>query len=253
MSAASNGTSGALRLIGGGAAAPVQLFLLPYAGGGASIFWPWAAHLTPAVQAFALQPPGREDRFHEAPIQELAPLVDALAADVLAVLDRPYVVFGHSLGALLAWELVRALRERGAPSPAHLFVSGSRPPHLLQPVRADERLSDEQFIGELEELNGTPPAVLANKELMELLLPMLRADFDLVDNYGYTGGAPLDCPVTALTGVNDERVNESVHRWGELVSRHFQVASFPGSHFYMHDQRRALAELINRAAAACIA
>lgn len=244
------GTAGAVRLISGADTAPVRLFLLPYAGGGAGVYRPWSEYLDDSVQAFALQPPGREDRFHEQPIADLDRLVAVLADEVVELLDRPWVVFGHSMGAVLAWALVRRLEQLGEPSPAHLFVSGSRPPHLLVQDRETYRLPDDEFLAELRELNGTPPAVLADEELMRLMMPLLRADFAVIDTYDYTHGTALRCPVTAVSGVDDDRVVTHLERWSELVDGPFDVARFPGDHFYVHDHRRDLAGLVNQVAAA---
>lgn len=240
----------AVRRICGEAGAQVQVFLLPYAGGGAGLFWPWAEHFAPAVQVFALQAPGREDRFLEPPVRRLAPLVEQFADELVEVVDRPWMVFGHSLGAVLAYELVRALVERGVPDPAHLFVSGSRPPHLLHREGQTHLLPDAEFIDKLRQLRGTPPAVLEHEALMELMMPMLRADFAILETYEHITRLPLHGPVTALSGLDDEPALSQLERWGELVDGPFDAVRFPGGHFYIHEHRRDIAELVNQAVAA---
>ncbi len=183
--------------------AEVRLFCFPHAGGGASLFHGWADRLPPAVEVCPVQLPGRETRFGEPPINRLGPLVGALAEALLPHLDRPFAFFGHSLGALIGFELARRLRRERGLEPVHLFASACAAPQRWGCVRPIHALPDAAFRKELRRLRGTAPAVLDNEELMEILLPALRADFALCETYAYGEDDPLSCPVTAVGGLRD--------------------------------------------------
>ena len=220
-----------------------RLFCFPYAGAGASTYVPWAGALRDlSIEVRAIQPPGRENRLADAPFTRIAPLVASLADAFEPLLDRPYCLFGHSMGTLVAFEVTRALRARGLPLPRQLLVSGALPPHVPRDHEAIAHLDDRAFLQEVaERYEGIPPAVLEHEELLSIILPILRADISLLEAYEFQDDAPLECPIRAYAGLDDSHVDEPrLHRWSELTSGAFSATFFPGGHFYLQPQRQEL-------------
>jgi len=218
--------------------ARVRMVCLPYAGGGASAFRRWAPLLPPGVELVAAQPPGREARFVEAPLRALAPMVEGLRDAIAPLLDRPVVFFGHSLGALVAFELIRALRAAGLPQPAHLFVSGRRAPDIALGRRAFHDLPRDELIEELRGMNGTASGVLEHPELMDMMLPVLRADFEVHDTYRYCPAAPLDVPISVLGGLDDIATDAAnLAAWEGMTTGPSRVRMFRGGHFFIEQSR----------------
>jgi medium-chain acyl-[acyl-carrier-protein] hydrolase len=214
------------------------LFCLPHAGGGASAFRGWADALPADVEVCPVQLPGRENRLAEPAFDRLEPLVQALADVADPWLDLPFAIFGHSNGALIGFELARLLRARGRPGPLHLFASGRRAPDLPADRGLTHQLPEEEFLSTLQELGGLPPALLEHRELLELLVPALRADTAIHETYVFAEEAPLACPITAYGGLSDPRVaREQLEAWGRHTSGGFVARIFPGGHFYLQDDR----------------
>ncbi len=226
--------------------ARLRLFCFPYAGGGASLFRTWADELPVEVEVCPVQLPGRESRFREARYTRLMPLVHALGEVVQPYLTLPFAFWGHSMGALLSFELARYLRRQRAPLPVYLFASAHRAPHLPDRKAPIYDLPDPQFVAELRQLNGVPAEVLENAELMELMLPLLRADFAIAETYAYSEDAPLSCPISAFGGMTDEEVNEEeVAAWREQTLGAFRMRMLPGDHFFLFTQRAALLQAVS--------
>ena len=161
-------------------------------------------------------------------------LVDALAIALAPLLDQPFALFGHSLGALVSFELARRIRRQYGVHPARMFVSAARAPQLPHRGASIHNLPEREFIAELRTLNGTPGAVLDHKELMEIMLPLLRADFALYENYAYSTDRPLNCPISAFGGLHDDRLNDSdLEAWRAQTSGPFSLRMFPGDHFFL--------------------
>jgi len=220
--------------------ASLRLFCFPYAGGGASIYRLWHNHLPDHVELCALQPPGREGRISETPLNELATIVAEAATALHPWLDRPFVLFGHSLGATIAYETARVLATKGL-TPQMLVVSGRLPSHCPSRRAAISHLPEPEFLAELLKLKGTPREVLENRELVDLLLPLLRADFRLADFPHPLPGGQLTCPVLALGSEQDELLDqEGLRKWQEVTQASFQVQMFPGDHFYLNHHRDLL-------------
>lgn len=216
--------------------ASVRLFCFPYAGGDAQVYRAWPRHLPQTIEVVTARLPGRGLRIKEAPIRDLASMVAAVASAVTPYLDRPFAFFGHSMGALLSFELTRLLHERGGRGPAHLFVSGRRAPQIPNDQPNTFDLPDAEFVEYLRSLKGTPAEVFDHPELLELMLPLLRADFSVVETYQYRPGQDLGCPVTAFGGESDEEVSvEDIKAWGEQTSGRFDVRIMPGDHFFLND------------------
>jgi medium-chain acyl-[acyl-carrier-protein] hydrolase len=220
------------------AAPRLRLFALPFAGGGASLFRLWPDELTSDVELCAIQLPGRETRFREPGFVRMRELIPHLAHAIEPLLDRPFAVFGHSMGALIALELVRELRRRGNRMPDALMVAGHAAPQLPRRGPALHALSDAEFRAELRRLGGTPAAVLENDELLEVFLPTLRADFALSETYECADEPALDVPVVVFGGTNDPRATrEELDAWQSHTSGLFHVEMFDGDHFFITSHR----------------
>ncbi|HEX8318525.1 thioesterase II family protein [Longimicrobium sp.] len=218
--------------------ARLRLFCIAHAGGGASAFRGWAEALPPEVEVCPVQLPGRENRFTEKPFDRLDPLVAALADAVHPWLDLPWALFGHSNGALIGFELARMLRARGLSGPRHLFASGRRAPDVPAQDPPIGHLPDDEFLADLGELGGLPRELLENREIMQILLPVLRADVALHETFEFREEAPLDCPITAYGGVADAKATrEVIEAWGRHTRGPFVMRMFPGGHFFHQSER----------------
>lgn len=226
-------------------AARLRLFCLPYAGAGASVYATWGAELPDEIEVCAVQLPGREGRFREPLVTDVHVLTRALCAGLASWLDRPFALFGHSMGAAIAYETARMLgRERGRP-PAALFVSGHRAPHLPRQHPPLHQLPEGEFVEELRRLNGTPAEVLAGSELLDLMLPLLRADFEMAETYAPAEGGRLGCRVVAFGSTEDDRVSlATLTPWHQTTTGPFAVAMFPGDHFYLKTHRARLLDVL---------
>jgi medium-chain acyl-[acyl-carrier-protein] hydrolase len=224
--------------------AAVRLFCFSHAGGGAAVFRSWPADVPPAVEVWGVQLPGRESRIGEPPYRRMVPLTAALVAALGPHLDKPFAFFGHSMGALVAFELARELRRASLPQPARLFLAAFRAPQMPSPNVKIHHWPDEVLKVVLQR-DGTPGEVLRNDELMRALLPTLRADFEVCDTYQYTPEEPLDCPFSVFGGLDDVRVRASDLPGWRIHSRSgCSVSMLPGTHFFLHSARqRLLAEI----------
>ena len=213
----------------------LRLFCIPHAGAGASIFRKWPHQLPRHVEVCGIQLPGREARFEEPPHTELFGLVEALAKAVGPYTNVPFALFGHSMGALIAFALAHELRRSHLPQPVQLMVSGRRAPQLPNNDPPIHDLPEEQFLRRISELNGTGGGVLQNEELMELLSPVLRADFKVCETYNSEPVEPLNCPISAFGGLQDTEVNQNeMAAWRQQTRRGFVLKMFSGDHFYLH-------------------
>jgi medium-chain acyl-[acyl-carrier-protein] hydrolase len=232
--------------------ARLRLFCFPYAGGGALTYRTWPDVLIrndlPAlVEVFPVQIPGRETRLMEPPFTQLAPLEQAVAQALRPYLGLPFAFFGHSMGALIGFELARHLRRQGSPGPLCLFVSAHRAPHLPDPHPPIHALPTPAFVQELRHLNGTPEAVLQNAELMDLLLPLLRADLAVDETYVYADEEPLDCPISCFGGLQDRTVErEELEAWRDHTRGPFTLRTFPGDHFFLNSARAPLLRALSQ-------
>jgi medium-chain acyl-[acyl-carrier-protein] hydrolase len=232
--------------------AGLRLFCLPYAGGAASAYRSWDAELAPDVEVCPVQLPGRGSRFREPAFRRLADLVPALAGGLAPLLDRPFALFGHSMGAVVGFELARELRRRGAPAPALLAVSGRQAPRRPEPEPPFAHLPDAEFLEEVRRrYDGIPPEVLAEEELLRLLLPTLRADIEALESHAYSPEGPLACPISCFGGEDDPHVSVAdLEAWRDETSATVTVRTFRGGHFFVESSRseilRALGEDLAR-------
>lgn len=222
--------------------AAVRLFCFAHAGGGAAFFRPWRAALQPEVDVRPVILPGRESRIREAPYRRIEQVLDPLCSAIAPYLDRPYALFGHSMGAVLAYETARLLTDRAwsgvGEGPAALVVSGRRAPHLRPTRQSVSTLPNAEFIAELHRLGGTPPEVLGHPQLLRALLPPLRADFELNEAYLPLPGGRLNCPVAAYQGADDPEVDPpELLGWRDHTGGDFTLRMFAGGHFYLGSGR----------------
>lgn len=228
-------------------AARMRLFALPFAGGGASLFRLWPDDLPGDVELCAIQLPGRETRFREPGFVRMGDLIPSLARAIEPLLDRPFVVFGHSMGALIALELNRELRRRGTRQPDALIVAGHAAPQLPRRGAVLHSLSDADFRAELRRLNGTPAAVLDNDELLDVFMPTLRSDFALSETYECADEPPLNVPIVVIGGAHDPRASrEELDAWKEHTRGPFRVEMFDGDHFFITTHRQELLATLTR-------
>ena len=201
------------------AGATLRAFCFPYAGLGASVFRTWPPEFPPRVELCLIQPPGREGRFTETPLPDVRSLAAAATEAIEPHAGIPYVFYGHSLGALVSFEVAREFRRRGLPGPLQLFVSAHRAPHLPNPHAPLRHLPDAAFLSEIaRQYGGIPQLVLDNPDLLELMLPCLRADITAFETYQHAAEEPLACPIAAFGGRIDRRVSE--HEAGGMADTH---------------------------------
>ncbi|MDB5901661.1 MAG: beta-ketoacyl synthase [Betaproteobacteria bacterium] len=202
--------------------------------------------MAPGIEVCPVRLPGRESRLLERPYTDVLALVTALREALDSFLDTPFAFYGHSMGALIAYELACALSAERGIAPTHLFVSAHRAPHLPNRSRRVHSLPKAELLQELRALDGISEEVLAHTELLELLLPTVRADFTLVETYVHTASAPLDCPITAFGAASDPRVStEEMADWRAVTRGPFDMQVFPGGHFYIRDGSKPFLDVIS--------
>ncbi|MFH8804242.1 thioesterase II family protein [Streptomyces sp. NPDC017936] len=241
------------RLSGMGSGGRIRLFCFPYAGGGASTFRSWAELLPEEVDVYAVQPPGREDRLFETPVDDIAVVLREVVPEILEFSSEPFSLFGHSLGAVVCWEVARALRDDHGVEPEHLFLSGCRALPTLHDGRRDlYALSDRELVAALREMNGTPEEILQNDEFMRLFLPAVRADYAMLSRYRFVRGTAPACRATVFGGAEDPAVSrEQLERWVDDLPDGSQTLVLPGDHFFLHSSRvRLLSEIGSRLSSA---
>lgn len=227
--------------------APLRLFCFSYAGGGASVFRPWADALPASVEVCCIQLPGRETRLGEPAYTRLAHLVEALAEAITPYLDRPFAFFGHSMGALVSFELARQLRRTHDKHPIRLCLGAFRAPQLANPNIKIYHLPSEVFKVVLR-ADGIPEKVLQHEELMQAMLPIIRADYELCDTYQYKEEPPLDCPFSIFGGLDDVRINTAdLEAWSIHSSVSTSLTMLPGPHLFVHSAQDLLIAKISEA------
>jgi len=224
----------------------VRLFCLPHAGGTAAAFQGWPALLGPDIELFAATLPGRGARLFDPPVAELDRLADILAEAVAtAAAGAPFALLGHSLGALLAFEITRSLRRAGLPAPCSLWVCGDEGPQTRHVDRVLHTLPDAELVEALRAYGGTPAELLANGEMMELLLPGIRADFALNERYVYRPERPLEVPIHVLRGDRDSLVDGArAAGWALDGAAAVHEHVYPGEHFFVYEHAADIAALV---------
>ena len=228
-------------------AARIRLFCFPYAGGSAQIFREWQDELPGEIEVSPVHLPGRGRRSREEPFSELLPLAEVLADALLSHLDKPYALFGHSIGAIIAFELARVLRRKGGPLPLYLFVSGCRAPQFTFTRHRTYDLPVAELIRELRRLNGTPETILESPEMLQFFLPLIRSDLQMVQTYSCVAEPPLSCPISAFGGLQDvEETLEMLSAWREQTTASFHFQMFAGDHFFLRSEQSDLLQAISQ-------
>lgn len=210
------------------------------------MFSNWSRFLPEGVEVCALLLPGRENRLKDQPIHQISPLIKILTSVMPSYLQTPFAFFGHSMGAIIGFELARSLREHYSIAPELMFVSACDAPQSPHRDLLISALPDPEFKEALRRIDGTPELVLQNDELMQLMLPTLRADFALCETYTYSAAPPLDCPIDAFCGINDSRLDkESMATWGNQTTGEFSLRMLPGNHFFLHSAQKSLLEHVS--------
>ncbi|MEV2279133.1 alpha/beta fold hydrolase [Nocardiopsis sp. NPDC049922] len=224
----------------------LQLVCLPYAGSLVPPFLDWAPHLPPRVAMLSAQLPGRGPSHGTPEPKSIPEMAEALVDPLLECLRGPFALFGHSMGALISFELARALEDLGAPL-RRLFVSSYRAPQLPMGRRQLHLAPDTELVGHLDVLSDG--SLRDSRDVAEYLLPILRRDLRLCETYEFTGGTPLRTPITAFHGVEDPLFsNAEVQRWCELTEAEFAFFEFPGGHFHVKESKReVLAHVLREA------
>ncbi|MGQ4402089.1 thioesterase II family protein [Streptomyces hayashii] len=236
--------------------AQVRMVCFPHAGGSAAFYRPWHRQLPPLIELHAVQYPGRGERRTAPPVDDVRTMAGHIVDDLAPLLDRPLALFGHSMGAFVAYEAARLLEERGAP-PAHLFVSGQTGPWTPGDARGATGRThgrpgggiadadDEELVRHLESLGGTEAELLADPGMREIFLPYIRDDFRMLRSYRPTAGPPLATAITALAGADDPVATPALAaQWRESTSSHFALEVFPGGHFFLLPEQTAVLDLV---------
>ncbi|WMS87311.1 thioesterase II family protein [Pleionea litopenaei] len=214
--------------------AKLNLICFPYAGGSAASYINWIKFLPSEVQLIIAQPPGRADRIFEKPHTTMQDMIDELMGEFPKFTTCPYIMFGHSLGSRVAFEILKKSHELKLEKPRHFIASASRGPHVLPREDTFFDLNDDEFKSELANINGTPLEILENSELMELLLPLLRADFTIADTYINHDKVQFNCPLSIFGGTEDRNITKSdLLSWGNFFSQEPSLYYIKGDHFYI--------------------
>jgi len=222
-----------------------RLFCFPYAGAPAAIFRDWSEKLDPDIEVWTVEYPGHGTRRSETPLKQLSQLVDALLPDIRQELVSPFAFFGHSMGAIVAFEILKRLATEAEPKPVCFFVSACYPPWKERRRAPIHDLPESEFVGQVRSLGGTPEELLANRELAQLFLPVLRADFEVARTYSHSSDK-LSCPVFAYGGLDDpEASREDLSEWNSVCPTAL-VQMFPGGHFFLHSAAEDLMQVLAR-------
>ena len=227
------------------AKASLKLICFPYAGAATTAFWSWRLRLPENVELCAIQLPGRHDRSLEPPFRRVSHALEEIGKSLLTVLDRPFAFFGHSMGAILSFEISRWLRHHRNLLPEVLFVSGRRAPQIPDTGPTRYLMDDAGFLDEIRKLNATPEEILANAEALKLFLAVLRADTELCETYAYLDDVPLACPIVAFAGMDDiEETSVLMKGWHLQTTRDFTLHQLKGDHFFLRSSEPELLRLL---------
>lgn len=222
-----------------------RLFCFPYGGGGAGAFKTWQAGFPATIEVCPVQLPGREERLSEPRFTRIDSLVEVLAESLAGLFDKPFAFFGHSLGAMIAFELARRLRREGVDQPVHLFVSGRRAPQVPDASPHIYDLPSPEFVEALRQRNYVRQEILARARLMEFMLPVMRADYEMVQTYSYRPESPFDFPITAFGGSEDtDESADMLEAWREQTKASFALHILPGDHYFVHSAQSSLQQII---------
>ncbi len=226
----------------------LRLFCFANAGGSPAQFRTWQGQLPEDVEVCPIQLPGQGSRFREQPHTRVSSLIENLMEAITPSLDVPYAFWGYSMGSIIAFELARSLKASGYAAPTQLYIAARRAPHVTPRDTPIHALPETAFIEAIQtRYNGIPAAVLQEPDLLALFLPVLRANFELIETHDYQSEDLLDCPVLAFGGLSDPTVNSAeINAWGELTHNTFQYFMFPGDHFFVQNHQPAILQILSK-------
>lgn len=227
--------------------AKLRLFCFPFVGGSSIAFRNWPNYLPTTVEVCPIEIPGRGRQIKLPLYTEIHSLVREIAINIIPYLDKPFAFFGYSMGASISFELIRLLRSQYNFQPLHFFVAARRAPQFPNEKQLISQLPDADFLVEIAKFNGTPPAVLENTQLMEIFLPIMRADFTLLESHIYTEQPPLDCPISAFGGSQDQAVSyHALSAWQVQTVANFSLQMIEGDHFFMNTATTTLLNSVSQ-------
>ncbi|MEH6534418.1 MAG: thioesterase domain-containing protein [Photobacterium frigidiphilum] len=227
--------------------ATVRIFFLPYAGGSASIYQDWTSQLPPGVEAVLIQLPGRANRFGEELISKMPTLINQLFENIVEMTDLPYIIFGHSMGSRIGYQLIDFLKKNEYPLPVHFIASGSKAPHQKRHKSGSYLLPEEEFIQEIKRLDATPQEIIDNKELLNICINILRSDFEVADYQSEIPNIKHNISFTLLFGLFDEEVCfDDIEEWKLHFESDIDVILFNGGHFFINSHQSKLISEINK-------
>lgn len=230
-----------------------RLFCLPFAGGGASIYRSWGKELAPTIEVCPIQIPGRENRFSETAHRDIKTLAPAIASQLQFYLDKPYIIYGHSMGALISFEVLRILQDKGQPLPHIAILGAHRAAHLPPKRKPMSELDDGAFISKLTTFGGFPREVLESQELLQFVMPTLRADFTLCDGYQHEQSEPIDCPLVMIAGEHDTEVApQDMQPWDVHSTQPARLISLDAGHFFLKTHQAELMQIIRQCASSIL-
>ena len=223
----------------------VQLICFPFAGSGASLFYPWVSSLSSKFEIWAFQAPGHEELMDQELISDLGQMKKYIHQKVLPILKPPFILFGHSLGAVLAYELSKELQTKNL-IPATLIVSGRQPPHLKSKKASISHLKNEDFINEVFQFNGIPRELLNSNEFLEMAIPILRADFQLAENYQIQIEEKIKCPIKVIGTTLDQWIDlHEISQWSNATENSCEISIFEGDHFHLKQNPKVITNYLN--------
>ncbi|MBS0271692.1 MAG: thioesterase [Proteobacteria bacterium] len=229
--------------------AALRLFCFHHSGGGASTYHPWIEYLSPHIEMIAIQLPGRENRFTEPLNSDLNYIITQLSKNFDHYKNKPFIVFGHSLGGLLSYEFIKAIYQAYSLYPCHIVVSAAKAPHMPYRRKILSQLDDKLLKEELKAYNGIDESIQNEPELLDLFLPIIRSDFSIIENYSFRGSASFPCDILAFSGIEDHAVNEEeILGWSVYTTGKFKHMPFSGRHFFIKDHQKEIIKIINQIA-----
>jgi surfactin synthase thioesterase subunit len=224
----------------------INLFCFPFAGGSKYSYAPYIKYAPPNVKVIAINYPGRGGRFQEKLSVDLDAIVDDAYRQIKGNLHNTYAFYGHSMGTVVAYLLTKRIVKDGLRVPIHLFVTGRAAPSIIDRDAPMHRLPKDEFLVKLKELGGSPDEVLNDGELMNFFEPILRADFEALENYHYADTEPFDIPITVMTGLEEEITLDDARSWAKETTLSVDVRQFPGKHFFIFDHPKEIMKIIGQ-------